>query len=407
MSTCQEMVVIIRPSFKKFCGQDACRAALFNQLLYWIARRAKGREKASVQSGEVYWYGTAEEICAGLDDSWSINKVRKEIKALVDAGLIGQRRNPVKGWDQTRHYFIGLDQGTAIREACGKYGICLLHLGLRPDVLHLLNMVNAFDTLDLCSCQIDHAELPNLVNEGDKNGHSNYQTSEMHLPKMVDAPPKNGNAIPEDTVKVSSKDNQKEEKEPSPSLTHPSDVSSQESPNIPANEPNIPANSEDVSQLDQLRFWLKELKIHGSKDPVKASQDLASLVPHIHSINDLKVLYTYTEKRIYGENKTVFLGNVAGSVQDWIKSQIPLDTEAQQGLLETDLGDLEAEIKREYPMFVMHLSEVGHSLALWYGPNDYMEVRDSVDWQYWREDKELMGRAVAYGESVAQKRRVS
>jgi len=36
-----------------------------------------------------------------------------------------------------------------------------------------------------------------------------------------------------------------------------------------------------------------------------------------------------------------------------------------------------------------------------------MLVRDAIDWQYWREDKELMGRAVAYGQSLAQKRRVS
>src|SRR5437763_14290378 len=75
--TCHEMVVIIRPSFKKLCEQDACRAALLNHLLYWIARRAKGQEEDAIRSGEVYWYGSNADICAGLDSSWSLWKVRK------------------------------------------------------------------------------------------------------------------------------------------------------------------------------------------------------------------------------------------------------------------------------------------------------------------------------------------
>lgn len=93
MGESHELVVIIRPSFKRFCGADACRAALFNHLLYWIARKAKGEPEEKVKQGEIYWYGTAEEICEGMDNSWSVNKVRKEIKELVDAGLIGQRLN--------------------------------------------------------------------------------------------------------------------------------------------------------------------------------------------------------------------------------------------------------------------------------------------------------------------------
>lgn len=182
-SASTELIIIIRPSFKRFCGQDACRAALFNQFLFWIAWKAKNQSVERIKSSDVYWYGSAEEICQGLDNSWSVNKVRKEIKELVDAGLIGQRHNPYKGWDQTRHYFFGDEQGKVLREACEKHDVCLQHLGLIPDVLHLLNLVNAFD----------------------KNGKCNCQICEMDLPDMADASTKNGNAIPKVSTKVSSK----------------------------------------------------------------------------------------------------------------------------------------------------------------------------------------------------------
>lgn len=84
-----EMVVIIRPSFKKICEQDPCQATLLNHLLYWIAQKAKGQETDKISSGEVYWYGSYQDICStGLDDSWSMWKVRKELKALGESGLI-------------------------------------------------------------------------------------------------------------------------------------------------------------------------------------------------------------------------------------------------------------------------------------------------------------------------------
>jgi hypothetical protein len=189
-TVCHEMVVIIRPSFKKLCDQDACRAALFNHLLYWIAQKAKGQEAST--SGSVYWYGTAEEICAGLDHCWSVNKVRKEIKALVESGLIGQRRNPVKGWDQTRHYFFGMEQGKALKDLCEHYGVNLLELGLPPDILHLLNLVNAFTKYGKC---IQHI-------------------CEMDSPNMADAFPKSGHAIPKDFTKIPTKDSPKREDHP-------------------------------------------------------------------------------------------------------------------------------------------------------------------------------------------------
>lgn len=159
-----EILVIIRPSFKKFCSNDACQAALFNHLLYWIARKAKGQTEQKIKSGEVYWYGSAEEICDSIDQSWSVNKVRKEIKELVAANLIGQRHNPNNGWDQTRYYFFGEEQGKKLKEQCEKYDICLTHLGLPADVLHLPNLVNASNKNGKCNCQISEMDLPNKAN---------------------------------------------------------------------------------------------------------------------------------------------------------------------------------------------------------------------------------------------------
>lgn len=172
MSDSREIIVIIRPSFKRFCGKDACRAALFNHLLYWIARKAKGQSVERVKKGIISWYGTAEEICESIDRSWSVNKVRQEIKELVESQLIGQRRNPENGWDQTRHYFFGEEQGKILREACEKHGVCLLHLGLSPDVLHLLNLVNAIPNSGKCKCQISEKDLPDKVNPSTKSGNA-------------------------------------------------------------------------------------------------------------------------------------------------------------------------------------------------------------------------------------------
>jgi len=186
-SACHEMVVIIRPSFKKLCEQDACRAALLNHLLYWIARRAKGQEEDAIKRGEVYWYGSAQDIWAGLDQSWSIWKVRNELKALVSTGLIGQRHNPAKGWDREYQYFFGEEQGQVFRAACQEHHICLCHLGLSIDVLHLLKTVNAFDENRKCICGIH----------------------QMHLLNSSDAFTENSRAIPKVMTKITAKETTK------------------------------------------------------------------------------------------------------------------------------------------------------------------------------------------------------
>src|SRR6266567_4308187 len=165
-----EMVIIIRPSFKKVCGPDACRAGLYNHILYRLAKKAKNEPEKDVREGNIFWFASAEDICQDIDEAWCVNKVRKEVNKLVDGGLLGQRHNPIKKWDRKFQYFISEEQGKKLLERCEAEGICLLHIGLNAEVLHLLHMVNAFNKNGGCICQKEEMELPNMGNASTING---------------------------------------------------------------------------------------------------------------------------------------------------------------------------------------------------------------------------------------------
>lgn len=218
-----EIIVIIRPSFKKMCGDDACRAALFNHLLYWIAQKAKGQPADKIKSGEVYWYGSVdEEICTGMANSWSAWKIRKELDALTkgSGALVGRRHNPAKGWDREYQYFIGEKQGTAIKEACKQHDVDLSQLALQADVTHLLKTVKAFE----------------------ENSKSISGKPEIDSVKTADPSPENRRAIPKVPTKVSTKERQREASVPgaTPTTPTPSSLSfsekksSQQEPTLPA-----------------------------------------------------------------------------------------------------------------------------------------------------------------------------
>lgn len=189
MSEHSEIVVIIRPSFKKICGDDPCRAAIFNHLLYWVAQKGKGQPESKVRSGAVCWYGSYVDICStGLADSWSMWKVRKEIPLLIGSGIMGQRHNPTKGWDRKFQYYFGESQGKALKDLCKKHGVNLLEMGLPPDVVHLLKTANACAENSKC---IDRKQ-------------------QIHLLKTANPSAENSAAIPKITTKNTNKDNCKE-----------------------------------------------------------------------------------------------------------------------------------------------------------------------------------------------------
>jgi hypothetical protein len=369
-ATVMEMVVIIRPGFKRFCGDDACRAALFNHLLYWIAQKAKGQSQDKIQRGEVSWYGTAEEITAGLAESWSVNKVRKEIKLLVESGIMGQRHNPANRWDQTRHYFIGPEHGQAIREACQKYDICLLHLGLRPDVLHLLNLVNA----------------------SNKNGKCNCQISEIELPNTADRSTKYGDAIPKVTAKASSKD------------TNTKDTAKKEE--TPPASPSVSLFSQDEKEF---LSWLKEKDIPRRKDVEVVKQQIAFIRDRITTKEQLHRYCDYAiEAFRKRENPTVALGNLASEklMRDFLQAekvlQSSIEPEPFIAASQDDIEALAAEILREYPGIVLVLKEdrYGPYLEMPLSDNESIipdGARDVQDWQELRANPTRLAQVLAYG----------
>lgn len=152
MANSTEVITIIRPSFMKFC-QDGCKAAAFNHILYWIARKAKGESIEKIQAGEVYWHGTTDEITEGMANAWNDQKVRREVNSLVDMGLIGRTSNPRWKVDRTKFFFFGPEQCEIFLEICKKHAICLFGLGLCKEVLRLLACcAKAKLNLIKCSC---------------------------------------------------------------------------------------------------------------------------------------------------------------------------------------------------------------------------------------------------------------
>lgn len=168
MSNSHEMIVIIRPGFKKIC-LDGCRAAVFNHALYWIAQKSKGQPKDKIQNGEITWYATTEEIAEGMSDTWGVCKVRKEVNALFDMGILGRCKNPDWGADRTKHFFFGKEQCAKLLALCKKYNVCLLHIGLRAEVLQMINLSNASDKSIECICENHHLHSMNLSDAFDES----------------------------------------------------------------------------------------------------------------------------------------------------------------------------------------------------------------------------------------------
>lgn len=243
----REMVVIIRPSFMKFCDQDACRAALFNHLLYWIAQKAKGQEERRVKSGEVYWFGSIEQdIHQGLAGAWGISKIKQELRALVGAGLIGQRHHPVNAWDRTYCYFIGEDQGKAIKQACTQHAVCLDALDLKNEVLHLLKITGALGESHQCKSQMQPMDQVNLT----------------------DASVESNQAIPKDSPKITAKKTPKRE----------SDVRREDSTPVAALGLTVSSKSVEGSRVISAPEITQEQRVYASRPEKQApvSQPVAT-----------------------------------------------------------------------------------------------------------------------------------
>src|SRR6266567_569506 len=167
-----EPIVIIRPSFKKICDGEPCRAALFNHILYWIARKRK--------SGIDYWYSTGDGLYHDLAESWGVTQVRREVKALINSNLVGVLKNPRMAIDRTKHFFFQSAQAAVFFAKCAAEKICFACIGLCKEVIdllnaHLIDLLNAptkdeaIDKSVKCLCAQHQEHLMELSKPFDKS----------------------------------------------------------------------------------------------------------------------------------------------------------------------------------------------------------------------------------------------
>lgn len=179
----QEMVLVIRPSFLKVCNGDACTAATFNHVLYWIAKKAS--------QGATSWYAKGEDIWESMSRAWGINTIRNAIRTLVSLNFLGQYHN---GYQQIRHYFFGKEQALALFTACKEHNICLWHLDLPDEVTaliysHLTDLLSPFNKSVKCICS----------------------DREIHLTNPLNGFHKSVKSVQRETTKISNKDTSKRE----------------------------------------------------------------------------------------------------------------------------------------------------------------------------------------------------
>lgn len=175
----------------KFC-QDGCRAALFNHLLFWIAWKNQGQAQKVIESGEITYFATNEELIEHMANVWSDKKVRSEVNALVDLGVIGRTKNQKWGTDRTKHFYFAREQYNKLIELCKKHQICLAHIGLPKEII---NFLAAFNKSIECPC------TKQTVNLLEANGKST-ECNEPFLPNANGKFDRNNN-------KDNSKDNSK------------------------------------------------------------------------------------------------------------------------------------------------------------------------------------------------------
>lgn len=271
--------VIIRPALKRACCEnDACRAAIYSQLLYSIARKVK--------AGCDYWYGTYQEIWEILDKSWGLSKVIKEINALVDQGFLKQRRNPVKGYDQTRQYLFGMEEATKFREACEKAGVCVHEMGFGAEVTHLLKITNGFIECNKCIC-------------------SNQQ---LDLLNPTDAFVENNRAIPESTTEDTTQNTFTEstDRETQPAGTEEPTRAPNQSIDLSPEEKAV----YDLCVKAKAKISRKSVKEHCTK-LVEAG---------VKTEQDVKELYALAQEELKKDcykDKRVWIGNLVKMIEDW------------------------------------------------------------------------------------------
>lgn len=292
-----ELIVIIRPSFMKFC-KDGCRAALFNHILYWIAKKAKDQPQEKVQSGEITYYATNEELVEQMASAWKYQKVRKEVNELIEIGLLSRGKNAKFGADRTKHFHFGKEQCKKLRDLCQIHGIDLSKIGLPPEVTNLIkqftNMSNANDQSVKCS---EHNQFTDVSNANDK-----YVR-----------------AITKDSTKDSkSKDTERKNGE------------SEQKPNIVEQEQSSIHSSTQSSfseieftEDERLVYELAEKKhVSRLKKDEKHKEYCAKLVSEgVKTVEQIESLMQFCWQKSHLAGKDLYLKNLVNELNGWLQTQ--------------------------------------------------------------------------------------
>ncbi len=329
-----EILVIIRPSFMKFC-EDGCRSALFNHVLYWIAKKSKGQPREKILSGEITYYATNEELVEQMAGAWGYQKIRKETNDLIDMGILGRGKNPAFGADRTKHFYFGVDQCKKLLELCRKHDINLSKIGLPSEMTDLIkqftNPSNAIDQSVKCS---EHKQFTNPSNQNDKSV----------------------NAITKDTTKDScSKDNERKNDEPQQNST----VFDQQGSFIPSS--NILSSSlssqetkpaiEFSPEAERIYGFAEKLKLARLKRNETNRDYCETLAKEITSQEQMDSLAAYSREKLKHKGKVeLYLGNLVTDVNGWsqVQEQTKKSTVSNEEVTDSDIADMVETWSRLY-----------------------------------------------------------
>jgi hypothetical protein len=321
-----EGVIIIRPSFMKFC-EDGCRAALFNHILYWIAKKAKDQSSEAILSGEITYYATTDELTEHMAGAWGSKKVRLEVNALIEMGVIGLGRNPKFGADRTKHFFFGKEQCQKLLEFCQKHEINLFTIGLPADITELIRALGQFPKANGKSTKCPAEQMVNLPNANGKKAICSEHE------QMVKRPFANGEfttAITKVTTKVSNTKVSNErkngtgqrksdvaEKQESHSSIHPSSSSFQNSSQ--ETKPEEVALTEE----EQLVYELAKAKrLSYLKRDEKHKGYCAKLAREgVTSLEKIESLMQFCQQRSWLAGKDLNLKNLVNELNGWLQTQ--------------------------------------------------------------------------------------
>jgi hypothetical protein len=293
-----ELTVFIRPSFAKVSG-DPCKAALFDHILYQIAKKAKGQPREAIQEGKFTYYKTNEELTELMLNTWGLCKVRKAVNDLIELGLLGRSKSPW-GADRTKHFYFGQDQCRKLLDLCQEHTICLHKIGVDAKVIQLMISSNGNDDFIKCSC-----------GQMIKSSNGNDESIEAITTRTTTRTTNKDNYERKNSARE--QNNKVENLHPSVSIF--SNFSSGEKGNTQKKEVAFTELEEQAYQI------AKDLKIALLRKSEKNKAYCAQMVEKdVLTHEKMKRLMDYSRKKLNkGPEAELYLGNLARDLDGWLQ----------------------------------------------------------------------------------------